>query len=85
MYNFTLSLRTALLGLFLSAAATLPSTAQNQMQASNYYNNPFTTYNTVEPDKAVDQSLTTAATLTPLVVGGSALRVGFGGATVQQY
>lgn len=82
MCKFTFRLRVVLLSLFLSGAATLTSTAQSEMRASNYYDLP--TYNTVAPDQAVDTSLETAATLVPLVVGGSALRVGFGGAMVQQ-
>ena len=82
MYKFTLNLRAALLGLVLTGATTLTSAAQSQMRASNYYDVP--TYNTVDPDLAVDASVETAATLTPLVVGGSALRVGFGGTMVQQ-
>ena len=82
MYKFTFSLRAALLGLFLTSASTLSGAAQNQMRASNYYDLP--TYNTIDPDMAVDASVETAATLAPLVVGGSALRVGFAGTTVQQ-
>ncbi|RZK34180.1 MAG: hypothetical protein EOO61_14030, partial [Hymenobacter sp.] len=81
MYKFTSSLRTALLGLFLTSAITLTSAAQSEIRASNYYSNP--TYNTTNPNQAVDSSVETAATLTPLL-SGSALRVGFGGTVVQQ-
>jgi hypothetical protein len=82
MYKFTFYLRAILLSLLFVGAITLNSAAQSEMRASNYYNLP--TYNTLDPDQAVDNSLETAATLTPLVIGGSALRVGFGGASVQQ-
>ena len=82
MYKSTFSLRAALLSLFFIGGATLTSSAQSEMRASTYYNLP--TYNTLDPEQAVDNSLETAATLAPLVVGGSALRVGFGGASVQQ-
>jgi hypothetical protein len=75
MYNFSLRLRSSFLGLLLAGFAALPSVAQTQMQARTYHESP--TYNTDNPGQAVDESMTTAATLRPSVVGGAALRVSF--------
>ncbi|TVT42614.1 T9SS type A sorting domain-containing protein [Hymenobacter setariae] len=75
MFNFTLRLRSSFLGLLLAGFAALPCAAQNQVQARSYSDSP--TFNTVNPDQAVDESLATAATLKPTLIGGAALRVTF--------
>jgi hypothetical protein len=79
MYNFTLRLRSSLFGFLLAGFAALPSAAQTQVQARSFADSP--TYRTVSPEQAVDESMTTYATLQPsLALGPAALRVNFPGA-----
>jgi hypothetical protein len=78
MYNSTLRLRSFFFGLLLAGFAALPSAAQTQVQA-RAFEDP-STFNTVKPEQAVDDLMTTAATLQPLVIGGAVLRVTFSGA-----
>jgi len=81
MYNSTLRLRTLFFGLLLAGFAALPSAAQTQVQARAFANTP--TYRTDSPEQAVDESMTTSATLMPsLLLGPAALRVNFPG-TIQ--
>jgi hypothetical protein len=80
MYNFTLRLRSSFLGLLLAGFAALPSVAQTQVQARNF-EDP-STFNTMNPDQAVDESMATSATLKPALIGGAVLRVVFPG-TIQ--
>lgn len=76
MYNFTLRLRTSIFGLLLAGFAALPSAAQTQVQARNLATSPST--NTVNPEHAVDESMTTSATLRPsALLGTASLRVHF--------
>nr|GFC94080.1 hypothetical protein [Tanacetum cinerariifolium] len=57
--------------------AALPCVAQTQVQARSYADSP--TFNTMNPDLAVDESLATSATLKPALIGGAVLRVNFPG------
>jgi hypothetical protein len=75
MFNFTFRLRSSIIGLVLAGFAALPCAAQSQVQARSYSTSP--TFNTVNPDQAVDASMSTAATLQPTIIGGAALRVNF--------
>jgi hypothetical protein len=80
MYNFTLRLRSSLFGFLLAGFAALPSAAQTQVQARAYEASP--TFNTMNPDQAVDESMATSATLKPALLGSAVLRVSFPG-TIQ--
>ena len=75
MFNFTFRFRSSFLGLLLAGFAALPCAAQTQVQARAYADSP--TFNTMNPAQAVDESMATAATLQPTLIGGAALRVSF--------
>ncbi|MFD1872764.1 T9SS type A sorting domain-containing protein [Hymenobacter bucti] len=75
MYNSTLRFCSSLLTFLLAGFAALPSAAQSQMRADTYQNNR--TFLTKNPGLAVDELLTTSATVDPALIGGASLRVTF--------
>jgi hypothetical protein len=75
MYNFTLRLRASLFGILLAGFAALPSAAQTQLQARAYQNDR--TFRTAAPELAVDELITTSATVAPTLLGAAVLRVTF--------
>ena len=75
MYNFTLRLRTSLLGILLAGFAALPSAAQTRIQARDYQDNR--TFRTAAPELAVDDLITTSANVAPTLLGAAVLRVTF--------
>ena len=75
MYNFTFRLRNLLLSTVLVGLAAGSSAAQSRVQARNYQDNR--TVRTVAPELAVDDLLTTSATVAPTLLGGATLRVTF--------
>jgi hypothetical protein len=75
MYNFTLQLRASFLTFLLAGLATLTGFAQSQMQARSYQDNR--TFRTTSPELAVDDLLSTSASVNPALIGGASLRVTF--------
>jgi hypothetical protein len=75
MSNFTLSFRRLLFSTLLVGLATGSSMAQSQIQARSYQNSR--TVRTASPELAVDDLLSTSATMAPTVLGSATLRVTF--------
>ena len=75
MYNFTLLLRRLVFSTLFMGVAASSGMAQSQMQARSYQDNR--TYRTTAPELAVDDLLSTSATVTPSLIGAATLRVTF--------
>jgi len=75
MYNSTLTLRRLFFSLLFVGLAAGPSLAQGQLQARSYQDNR--TVRTAAPELAVDDLISTSATVAPTLLGGATLRVTF--------
>jgi hypothetical protein len=75
MYNSTFTLRRLFFSLLFVGLAAGPSLAQGQLQARSYQNDR--TVRTVAPELAVDDLISTSATVAPTLLGGATLRVTF--------
>jgi hypothetical protein len=75
MYNSTLTFRRLLFSMLLVGLTAGSSMAQSQIQARSYQDNR--TARTAAPELAVDDLISTSATITPTLLGGATLRVTF--------
>jgi hypothetical protein len=75
MFNSTLRFRSIFLGTLFLGLATGSSMAQSKVQARTYQDNR--TVRTTAPELAVDDLLTTSATVAPTLLGNATLRVTF--------